>query len=47
MIFLVDHNLERHAVILSGSISNQGWLNWISARFLTLEEASLSITTDS
>ncbi len=46
MIFLVDHNLERHAVILSGSISNQGWLDWISTRFVTLEEMSLSVKSD-
>jgi hypothetical protein len=46
MIFLVDHNLERHAIILSGSISNQGWLDLLSARFVTLEEVSLSIKSD-
>jgi hypothetical protein len=46
MIFLVDHNLERHAVILSGSISNQGWLDWLSARFVTLEDVSLSVKSD-
>ncbi|MBW4684446.1 MAG: ACP S-malonyltransferase [Komarekiella atlantica HA4396-MV6] len=46
MIFLVDHNLERHALILSGSISNQGWLDWLSIRFVTLEEMALSIKSD-
>lgn len=46
MIFLVDHNLERHSVILSGSISNQGWLDWLSIRFVTLEEMSLSVKSD-
>lgn len=46
MIVLADHNLERHAVILSGSITNQGWLDWLSVRFVTLEEVSLSIKSD-
>jgi hypothetical protein len=46
MIFLVDHNLERHVVILSGSINNQGWLDWLSARFVTLEDMSLSVTSN-
>jgi hypothetical protein len=46
MIFLVDHNLERHAVILSGSISNQGWLDLLSAQFVTLEEVLLSVKSD-
>lgn len=46
MIFLVDHNLERHAVILSGNISNQGWLDLFSVRFVTLEEVSLSVKSD-
>ncbi len=43
MIFLVDHNLERHALILSGSISNQGWLNFLTIRFITLEEMALAV----
>jgi hypothetical protein len=46
MIFLVDHNLERHALILSGSISNQGWLDLLSIRFVTLEEVALSVESD-
>lgn len=43
MTFLVDHNLERHALILSGSISNQGWLNFLAIRFVTLEEMALAV----
>lgn len=35
MIFLVDHNLERHAVVLLGSIASQGWLETIPIRFIS------------
>ncbi len=28
MNFLVDHNIERHAVMIYGIIVKQGWLNW-------------------
>ncbi len=27
MIFLVDHNLEGHALLLSGNIASFGWLD--------------------
>lgn len=43
MIFLVDHNLERHALLFSGNISNQGWLEFLTIRFVTLEEVALSV----
>ena len=46
MIFLVDRNLERHSLILSGSISNQGWFDWLDLGFVTLEEMSLSVKSD-
>lgn len=46
MIFLVDHNLERHAIILSGSINNEGWLDMLSIRFVTLGEVSLPPESD-
>lgn len=46
MIILVDHNLERHALILSGSINNQGWLDLLPIRFVTLEEMRLSVESD-
>jgi hypothetical protein len=46
MIFLVDHNLEGHALILSGSIANLGWLELLPIRFTTFEEVALSITSD-
>jgi predicted nuclease of predicted toxin-antitoxin system len=43
MIFLIDHNLERHAVVLLGNIANQGWLEIISIRFASFQEVELSI----
>ncbi|MEH2380952.1 MAG: ACP S-malonyltransferase [Nostoc sp.] len=46
MIFLVDHNLEGHTLILSGNIANLGWLYLLPIRFITFEEVSLSITSD-
>lgn len=45
MIFLVDHNLEGHAVILLGAIANQGWLDSLSIRFITF--ADIELPTDS
>lgn len=35
MIFLVDHNIERHAEILLGNIVNLGWLDLLPIQFLT------------
>ncbi len=43
MIFLVDHNLERHAVVLLGNIANQGWLEVVPIRFVTFKEVELSV----
>lgn len=43
MIFLVDHNLERHALLFSGSISNQSWLEFLTIRFVTLEDVALPL----
>lgn len=44
MIFLVDHNLEGHALLLSGNIANLGWLDLLPIRFVTFEEIELAIT---
>jgi hypothetical protein len=30
MIFLVDHNLEGHALLLSGNIASLGWLDLLT-----------------
>ena len=43
MVFLIDHNLEGHAVLLLGSIVNQGWLELLPIRFVTFKEIELSI----
>jgi hypothetical protein len=41
MIFLVDHNLEGHAMLLLGSITSQGWLDLFPIRLIVLEEVEL------
>jgi hypothetical protein len=46
MIFLVDHNLEGHALLLSGNIASFGWLDLLPIRFITFEEIELSITSN-
>jgi hypothetical protein len=46
MIFLVDRNLEGHALLLSGSLTNQGWSELLSVRFMLLEEMNLSATSN-
>jgi hypothetical protein len=45
MIFLVDHNLEGHALLLSGSLTNQGWMDLFPIRFVILEEVKLPVTS--
>ena len=46
MIFLIDHNLNGHAIILFGSIANQGWLDIIPIRFVTFAQTELPIDSD-
>ena len=46
MIFLVDHNLEGHALLLSGKLASLGWLDLLSIRFTTFDEIALSIDSD-
>lgn len=46
MIFLVDHNLEGHALLLAGNIASLGWLDLLSIRFITFEEIKLSVNSD-
>lgn len=45
MIFLVDHNLAGHALLLSGSLNNQGWTDLLPMRFMLLEEMGLPVTS--
>ncbi|MCC5634307.1 hypothetical protein LC593_00270 [Nostoc sp. CHAB 5844] len=42
MIFLVDHNLEGHALLLLGNIASLGWLD---DRFLKVRSPLLSHLT--
>jgi hypothetical protein len=46
MIFLIDHNLNGHALILFGSIANQGWLDIIPIRFVSFAQMELPIDSD-
>ncbi|MEG5140470.1 MULTISPECIES: ACP S-malonyltransferase [unclassified Microcoleus] len=46
MIFLIDHNLNGHAIIFFGSIANQGWLDIIPIRFVTFAQMELQINSD-
>lgn len=46
MIFLVDHNLEGHALLLSGNIASLGWLDLLPIHFVTFEEIELAVTSD-
>lgn len=46
MIFLTDHNLERHAVVLLGNIANQGWLETVPIRFISFQEVELAIDSN-
>ncbi|MBP0021801.1 MAG: DUF5615 family PIN-like protein [Cyanobacteria bacterium SBLK] len=43
MNFLIDHNLEGHAVILLGCLASQGWLDFVDIRFVNFAEIGLSI----
>ncbi|MEL6469957.1 MAG: ACP S-malonyltransferase [Cyanobacteria bacterium J06623_4] len=43
MLFLIDHNLEGHAVLLLGAIANQGWLESLPIRFVTFTQISLPV----
>jgi hypothetical protein len=46
MIFLIDHNLKGHALVLFGAIASQGWLDIIPIQFVTFDEMNLSIDSD-
>lgn len=46
MIFLIDHNLKGHALVLFGAIASQGWLDTVSIQFVTFAEIELSINSD-
>ncbi|MEM8638847.1 MAG: ACP S-malonyltransferase [Cyanobacteria bacterium P01_G01_bin.54] len=46
MLFLVDHNLEGHALLLSGRITTLGWLDLLPIRFFTFAKIELPIYSD-
>ncbi|MEM8502795.1 MAG: ACP S-malonyltransferase [Cyanobacteria bacterium P01_D01_bin.1] len=46
MIFLADHNLEGHALLLSGHIASLGWLDLLPVRFVTFEEVGLAAASN-
>jgi len=46
MIFLIDHNLKGHALVLFGAIASQGWLDIVSIQFVTFAEIELPINSD-
>lgn len=41
MIFLIDHNLKGHALILLGAIASQGWIDLVPIQFVTFAEMDL------
>ncbi|MGB0561252.1 MAG: ACP S-malonyltransferase [Spirulinaceae cyanobacterium] len=46
MRFLVDHNLEGHALLLLGRMVALGWLDFLPIRFMTFAEVELPISSD-
>ncbi|MEO0886521.1 MAG: ACP S-malonyltransferase [Cyanobacteria bacterium J06648_10] len=43
MIFLIDHNLEGHAILLLGAIASQGWLESLPIEFVTFTQILLPV----
>ena len=46
MIFLIDHNLKGHALILFGAIASQGWLDILPIQFVNFTEVDLAIDSN-
>lgn len=46
MIFLIDHNLQGHALVFFGAIASQGWLDIVPIRFVNFAEIELPIDSD-
>jgi hypothetical protein len=40
MIVLVDYNLTGYIALFQGTLATEGWLDFLSIRFVTLQEAS-------
>lgn len=45
MIVLVDYNLTGYVVLFQGTLAAEGWLDLLSIRFVTLQEAGLAADT--
>jgi len=43
MIVLVNYNLTGYIVLLQRTLATEGWLDLLSVRFLTLNEAGLAV----
>ena len=46
MNVLVDYNLAGYVVLFQGTLAAEGWLDLLSIRFVTLQEAGLAADTD-
>ena len=46
MIVLVDYNLTGYVVLFQGNLAAEGWLDLLSLRFMTLQEAGLATDTN-
>lgn len=46
MIFLIDHNLQGHALVFFGAIASQGWLDIVPIRFVNFAQIELPIDSD-
>ena len=46
MIFLIDHNLKGHALVLFGAIASQGWLDILPIQFVNFAEVNLAIDSN-
>jgi hypothetical protein len=46
MIFLIDHNLKGHALVLFGAIASQGWLDVLPIQFVNFAEVDLAIDSN-
>lgn len=46
MIVLVDYNLNQEAILLSGIIASEGWLELVEIRLVTFREMELAINSD-
>jgi hypothetical protein len=46
MIFLIDHNLRGHALVLFGAIASQGWLDILPIQFVNFAEVDLAIDSN-